>query len=435
VNSSERRHFDEDDQRFLAQAAPLIGRAITPLLEEQRPTLDRAAGGVDGSTSSFLRRLAAEAFQGRPLADLCTALEHAIGFPLAVLTADYKAVYPPRVAESTLVAIAAHCSLGARERANPFVPAVGNGEEAVVLPIAAGSSIIGYVAACGVPVADLERALGSLQEAASVIASQAALPLTRAYVSPLATRDLLASVIKGTHPPAILREATNGDERTSVHRVILVRGGRAPLSTAAVEEVRRALAATIPGGMTTAVDGAVIHLVRDRAIGPAALDLLEHAVDRLDQTLDSGSLTAVCTGPFRRIEEVRRVYETACRLATLAETIGRPRLLRVEEIGVHELFLRVEDAEWRRDFIDRFIGPLLAYDDAHSTDLAKTLEVFLDENCAINTAAKKLYLHPNTLRYRLSKIRETLQNDLRNADSRLALHVAVKLQRVVDGTG
>jgi len=69
---------------------------------------------------------------------------------------------------------------------------------------------------------------------------------------------------------------------------------------------------------------------------------------------------------------------------------------------------------------------LLAY--AHySFSLVETLKVYLECNCNLIRTSERLFLHKNTLLYRLNHIRSIIRCDLNDADERLLLMLSFKL--------
>lgn len=59
----------------------------------------------------------------------------------------------------------------------------------------------------------------------------------------------------------------------------------------------------------------------------------------------------------------------------------------------------------------------LAYpQDEMSLELRKTLKVYLENHCSIINTSNKLFLHRNTIRYRIKKCQEILENDLTDPD-------------------
>jgi purine catabolism regulator len=79
------------------------------------------------------------------------------------------------------------------------------------------------------------------------------------------------------------------------------------------------------------------------------------------------------------------------------------------------------------------LGPLLEYDREHDSELVKTLRVFLEQNQNLARTAKALFIHYNTMRYRLERIREMLGEPLEQPQQRLSIEVALQLLPQLEG--
>lgn len=71
------------------------------------------------------------------------------------------------------------------------------------------------------------------------------------------------------------------------------------------------------------------------------------------------------------------------------------------------------------------IQPLEHYDREHNSDLVKTLRVFFGANANASEAAQKLYLHRNSMNYRLERVQEIVGLDLKDPEARLALQLGL----------
>ena len=65
--------------------------------------------------------------------------------------------------------------------------------------------------------------------------------------------------------------------------------------------------------------------------------------------------------------------------------------------------------------------------------LLQTLGAYLATNGSPTEAADRLHLHRNTVLYRLGRIEDVLGVDLRDAEVRLGLHLALKISDVLEG--
>ncbi|MFI8006094.1 helix-turn-helix domain-containing protein [Streptomyces sp. NPDC086010] len=99
-----------------------------------------------------------------------------------------------------------------------------------------------------------------------------------------------------------------------------------------------------------------------------------------------------------------------------------------EQAGATIEALRMLDAV--RPVWESGTGPvheLIRTDLAAGGELVRSLAAYLDTPGDIASAARRLTLHPNTLRYRLRRVRERFGVDLDDPDTRLVLTLAVRL--------
>ncbi|WP_249652120.1 helix-turn-helix domain-containing protein, partial [Lysinibacillus sp. D4A1_S13] len=64
----------------------------------------------------------------------------------------------------------------------------------------------------------------------------------------------------------------------------------------------------------------------------------------------------------------------------------------------------------------------------HQADMVKTLEHFIDAVSNVNTAAKALNNHVNTLNYRLKRISHIAEIDLKNGNEKFTIYLDIKLR-------
>lgn len=73
------------------------------------------------------------------------------------------------------------------------------------------------------------------------------------------------------------------------------------------------------------------------------------------------------------------------------------------------------------------LGPLRQYDRDHHGDLVKTLSAYLRHGGNSAQTANALFIHRNSLRYRLNRIHTLSSLDPDDPDARLALQIALVL--------
>ncbi|MCC2317055.1 PucR family transcriptional regulator [Cellulomonas chengniuliangii] len=99
-----------------------------------------------------------------------------------------------------------------------------------------------------------------------------------------------------------------------------------------------------------------------------------------------------------------------------------------EDLAVERLLLSVAP-EALDAFVDDAIGPLVRHDAEHGGDLCRTLEEFLGVGNGAE-AARRLYIHYNTMKHRMARIADLTGADLRDPRSRLTLALALEMRKL-----
>jgi purine catabolism regulator len=107
------------------------------------------------------------------------------------------------------------------------------------------------------------------------------------------------------------------------------------------------------------------------------------------------------------------------------------RVTPYEELGLLRIVSLAENASGLERFCLDAIGPLLAYDRANSTNLALTLRTYLEQNQNSARTARLLFIHYNTLRYRIDRAKEILGDFLEKPQQRLEIELALHLYPLI----
>jgi DNA-binding PucR family transcriptional regulator len=183
-------------------------------------------------------------------------------------------------------------------------------------------------------------------------------------------------------------------------------------------------------------------LVRER--GPATMALLSLPARRSqDATSLVGQLhraarTAV-GGPialgYGAVRSGAAEVATAAREAEQALQMGRrlsgaDSVTAFADLGLYRLLYALQPLPELRTFRDESLERLRAKD--RGGVLLQTLSAYLATNGSPTDAADRLHLHRNTVLYRLGRIEDLLGLDLRDAEVRLGLHLALKIGEVLE---
>lgn len=127
--------------------------------------------------------------------------------------------------------------------------------------------------------------------------------------------------------------------------------------------------------------------------------------------------------PVPSLAEFCRSYSQALRTVDLASRICDERIATYRRYILCELIYDSPNAKLA--LIQR-IKPLLAYDEEHNTQLLYTLETYFN-NCQNSVkTSKALFIHRNTLLYRLDRIAEILDLNYNDSEQMLTFQLALK---------
>jgi hypothetical protein len=125
--------------------------------------------------------------------------------------------------------------------------------------------------------------------------------------------------------------------------------------------------------------------------------------------------------------------QSARRLAALrapasgAGPVPAVLVLTSDEVASYELLLASVPGSVLRSFRERLLGPLLTYDERHRAELLPTLREFLACSGSWNACAASMYVHVNTVRYRIRRIEELTGRDLSRLDDQVDFFLALRI--------
>ena len=126
--------------------------------------------------------------------------------------------------------------------------------------------------------------------------------------------------------------------------------------------------------------------------------------------------------------DYKKSYQEAIKVSTAMISAKANEFISFyDHADIFKLLSYIEDKELLKEFYYSKLTPLLAYDSTHDSNLVNTLWEFLHNDLDLNTTADKLFLHKNTLRYRINRIEEILNCSLENVDAVLDLKIAEKI--------
>jgi purine catabolism regulatory family protein/PucR-like helix-turn-helix protein/diguanylate cyclase with GGDEF domain len=432
--------------------------AFTQLVNEQYAVLRRALAAHERLERVVLSERGLEALAGT-LATLIGAavlVFDARGEPL-VQRAFRRTLEPDEVS-------ALQTELMERRRvARAFLPShPGLADRSLALPVAADGSP-GYgpthagdrvpqawlvaIKDGGGPLSDFDRL--TLHQAVTIVA----LELLRGRVAGDTERrlagDVLAALVGGELNGAeLVRRLEPFGLSENVAAIVVPRpnGGRGP-SSPVEDALGQAMREEAAPGLVASAGPLTCGLIPAHPPDEAELFALAGRVAvRLSGTL--GATLSVGVGrPVPGAEARRTFHEARCAVEALALGIepptangsGRkatqpataPKVATYRDLGSFQLLLSLQDDEALRLFCDSILGPIEASEGHYGGELMRSLEAFIEENGQWERAARRLYCHRHTLRYRIRRVEELTGRSLSSARDRIEFWLALRGRELV----
>jgi purine catabolism regulator len=164
---------------------------------------------------------------------------------------------------------------------------------------------------------------------------------------------------------------------------------------------------------------------------PVARQFAEEIQDAAHKEYPDTRVAIGIGSPAARVSGWRASYREAAQAADLSKRLKADGPLYIGDMGIYT-FLAHPD--YRADLLalrDSTIGSLIAYEERQRADLLQTLEAFFKAHGNHTQTAELLTVHRNTLTYRMNRIAEITGLDLNQPDVRLAVHLALKIHRLL----
>ncbi|GLY12172.1 transcriptional activator AdeR [Bacillus badius] len=181
-------------------------------------------------------------------------------------------------------------------------------------------------------------------------------------------------------------------------------------------------------------NGQLILLVRlpEKEKDQALSDFINNLIGKIKERQNisgivaaSGSMTDNPLALARSYQEALYVLKVKQQFPSAAASI-----FRYEKLGVFQFIEDLAVIRKRSGYQNLAIEKLSQYDDNHHANLQETIFTFLQYDGNMNDAAKALHIHANTLAYRLKRISEIADINLKDANQKMTLYLDLLIKQL-----
>lgn len=132
------------------------------------------------------------------------------------------------------------------------------------------------------------------------------------------------------------------------------------------------------------------------------------------------------------LEGIHISYMESMKAIKLSKPISRDSgSIHYEDLGIYRILSPFADQQEKEAIYAETIGKLVDYDRSNNSNLVTSLSEYFAHNCVLSETASKLFVHVNTMKYRLQKIEQLTGCSIHDAEERLLLHIGLKLHSIL----
>ncbi|MGN0473781.1 MAG: PucR family transcriptional regulator [Acutalibacteraceae bacterium] len=130
----------------------------------------------------------------------------------------------------------------------------------------------------------------------------------------------------------------------------------------------------------------------------------------------------------KNVQCIHKTYSIAAKAAHLQkkrEIEGKAAAYR--SMGAQQLLLLLDEPEIMHEFYEETLEPLVKYDELNHTDLVGFMRSYFTYGGRVKETAEGMFLHRNSINYKLRKIEEILHCDFSDINAKLRILIAIEI--------
>ena len=134
----------------------------------------------------------------------------------------------------------------------------------------------------------------------------------------------------------------------------------------------------------------------------------------------------------RTAGQLQKSYINAIHVLTVQKSLENAEVFSYKNMPViYKLMYELNKEDVAKRFCSNILGNILTYDKNHDNNMLKTLEVYLLTGRNATESAERLYIHRNTMNYRIKQISQLTNKDLTKAEDRFELLAAIYIYKYI----
>jgi len=162
-------------------------------------------------------------------------------------------------------------------------------------------------------------------------------------------------------------------------------------------------------------------------------DQIDISIANLGKSLKDNDLQGGISDRFENITDIRKAYLQAKKALELGRCLFNSHsLYKYSDYRIYHILQFVSEKHKLTDLFHPAPLLLKEYDAQNETDFYQTLYTYLSTDKNIKAAADRLFIHRNTMNYRLKQISEMASIDLDNFDECVQIYLSYKMLDLIN---
>lgn len=168
----------------------------------------------------------------------------------------------------------------------------------------------------------------------------------------------------------------------------------------------------------------------DESVSQLAWDLLSDLLRTLKEARKAILVRCAVSSPESGAERAAHAMFEAKEALSISLRIssGKP-IVCLSDMGIYRVLCEMKKSRIMEDFCKDMLHPIL--DCETGEELLTTLECYYDNESNLRRTADALFLHKNSVKYRLSRIETLLGHSITDPDTELSLKLCLKYRKII----
>ncbi|HCJ58229.1 PucR family transcriptional regulator [Lutispora sp.] len=185
-------------------------------------------------------------------------------------------------------------------------------------------------------------------------------------------------------------------------------------------------------GNTLTIVLAFRDIDESKCIKDMSIDMVRRIIDALKQNYNYISPYTGIGRCYGKLNDLWKSLEESKKALSFARIFNNDNIIHYDNLGIFRLLcMEHQESEIRR-FYKENVEPLCEYDEQKDGELIRTLKMYFECSGNLKKVSEKMYIHYNTILYRIQKIQQITKLDLANSNDRLNLEVSLKIMSIIN---